>query len=47
MIKDANSKYEQTRSDRLLKVKLFEDKEATVIGHLKGTGRCADMMGAL
>ena len=33
MIKDPNSNYENKRSDKLLKVKKFEDAEATVIGH--------------
>lgn len=33
MIKDPNSKYENKRSDKLLKVKKFEDAEATVYGH--------------
>ena len=33
MIKDANSEYENKRSNFLLKVKKFEDAEATVIGH--------------
>lgn len=33
MIKDPNCKYENKRSDRLLKVKKFDDAEATVIGH--------------
>jgi DNA ligase-1 len=33
MIKDPLSKYENKRSDKLLKVKTFEDAEATVIGH--------------
>lgn len=33
MIKDPHCKYENRRSDRLLKVKIFEDAEATVIGH--------------
>jgi len=33
MIKDPNSKYEAKRSNFLLKVKLFEDTEATVTGH--------------
>lgn len=47
MIKDPNCKYEGKRSDRLLKVKKFDDAEATVIGHNKGTGRCADMCGAI
>jgi DNA ligase-1 len=47
MIKDPNSKYENKRSNFLLKVKKFEDAEATVIGHQKGTGRCSDMCGAI
>lgn len=47
MLKDPNSKYEQKRSDRLVKVKKFDDTEATVIGHQKGTGRCQNMCGAL
>jgi DNA ligase-1 len=47
MIKDPNSQYENKRSDFLLKVKKFEDAEATVIGHQRGTGRCIDMCGAL
>jgi DNA ligase-1 len=47
MLKDPSSKYEHKRSYSLLKVKRFEDAEATVIGHQKGTGRCSAMMGAL
>lgn len=47
MIKDPESLYEAKRSNLLLKVKQFEDTEATVIGHEKGTGRCAAMLGAL
>jgi len=47
MIKDPKSKYEGRRSNILLKVKRFEDTEAKVIGHNIGTGRCADMLGAL
>ena len=47
MIKDPKSKYEGTRSKSLLKVKVMLDAEATVIGKENGTGRCADMMGAL
>ena len=47
MLKDPNSAYEGRRSESLLKVKRFEDTEATVIGHLKGTGRCANMCGAI
>jgi ATP-dependent DNA ligase len=33
MIKDPESKYEGRRSDKLLKVKKFDDAEATVVGH--------------
>lgn len=47
MIKNPNSMYEGRRSDHLLKVKKFEDAEATVIGHQKGTGRCSGMCGAI
>ena len=47
MIKDPQSKYEGRRSDNLLKVKKFDDAEATVIGHEKGTGRCFNMCGAI
>ena len=47
MLKDPKSKYEGKRSHALLKVKRFEDTEATVIGHLQGTGRCSGMMGAI
>ena len=47
MLKDPSSKYEGRRSEKLLKVKRFEDAEATVIGHLEGTGRCQGMCGAI
>ena len=33
MLRDPESLYENKRSDKLLKVKKFEDAEATVIGH--------------
>jgi len=33
MLRDPKSLYERKRSDKLLKVKRFEDAEATVIGH--------------
>ena len=33
MIKDPASSYENRRSEKLLKVKKFDDAEATVIGH--------------
>lgn len=47
MLKDPESLYEGRRSLSLLKVKRFEDAEATVIAHNKGTGRCANMCGAI
>ena len=47
MIKDPKSKYEGTRSDKLLKVKQFEDAEATVYGHEPGKGRLSHLTGAL
>ena len=47
MLKDPESHYEGRRSLSLLKVKKFEDAEATVIAHNKGTGRCANMCGAI
>ena len=47
MLKNPKSKYEDRRSPELLKVKVFEDTEATVYGHEKGTGRCSQMLGAL
>jgi DNA ligase-1 len=47
MIRDPDSIYEGKRSDTLLKVKKFDDSEALVIGHNKGTGRCSGMLGAL
>ena len=47
MLKDPNSAYEGKRSHSLLKVKRFEDAEATVIGHLPGTGRLTGMCGAI
>jgi DNA ligase-1 len=47
IIKDPKSRYEGHRSYSMLKVKKFDDAEATVIGHEKGTGRCSQMLGAL
>ena len=47
MLKDPKRAYERRRSDFLLKVKKFEDSEAKVIGHFKGSGRCEDMCGAI
>jgi len=47
MIKNPRCSYENARSWSLLKVKKFEDAEATVTGHKNGSGRCADMLGAI
>ena len=47
MIKDSKSMYEGTRSDKLLKVKVFQDSEAKVLKHETGTGRCCNMMGKI
>jgi DNA ligase 1 len=47
MLKNKSSLYEGRRSYDLLKVKKFDDAEATVISHEKGTGRCSAMLGAL
>lgn len=40
MLRDPESTYELRRSDKLLKVKTFQDDEATVLAHEEGTGRC-------
>ena len=47
MLRDPDSKYENKRSKTLLKVKVMNDEEATVIGHEAGSGRCSGMLGAL
>lgn len=47
MLKDPHSQYEGKRSHKLLKVKRFEDAEATVTGHLEGTGRLRGTCGAI
>ena len=47
MIKDPDSAYERKRSNFLLKVKQFEDDEATVIGYEDGTGRLEGLTGAI
>ena len=47
MLKDPSSLYEGKRTKNLLKVKKFDDAEATVIGHLRGEGRCDTMTGAI
>lgn len=47
MLREPGSAYEPKRSASLLKVKTFEDAEATVIGHEPGTGRNSSGVGAL
>jgi DNA ligase-1 len=47
MLRDPQGRYEGRRSKTLLKVKTFEDDEATVLGHEEGSGRCQGMCGAL
>jgi DNA ligase-1 len=47
MLRDPESMYEKKRSFALLKVKKFEDAEATVIGHEAGKGRLTGLVGAL
>ena len=47
MIKDPKCQYEGRRSDKLLKVKVFQDSEAKVLKHETGTGRCWNMMGKI
>ena len=47
MLRQPGSTYERKRSATLLKVKTFQDAEATVIGYEGGTGRNASAVGAL
>lgn len=47
MLRLARSKYENKRSNNLLKVKNFFDEEAKVIGYRIGTGRLTGLMGAV
>jgi DNA ligase-1 len=47
MLRQPGSTYERKRSATLLKVKTFQDAEATVIGYECGTGRNASAVGAL
>lgn len=43
----SGSRYRAERNDDLLKLKLYEDAEARVIGYLPGKGKYAGMIGAL
>ena len=47
MLHRADAPYSTGRSDDLLKMKPFQDAEATVIGHLPGKGKYKGMLGAL
>ena len=47
MLHRADALYATGRSDTLLKMKLWHDAEATVIGHQPGRGKYAGMLGAL
>ena len=47
MLKNPKSTYERFRSFNLLKVKRFEDAEATVYDYQDGTGRLTGMCGAI
>jgi len=47
MLRKPGSAYVRGRSETLLKVKTFQDAEATVVAHLPGTGRHEGRLGAL
>ncbi len=47
MLRQPGSRYAAGRSSTLLKVKIFQDAEARVIGHQPGTGRHKGRLGAL
>ncbi len=47
MLHRGSSLYKAERNDDLLKLKLFDDAEATVVAHLAGKGKYAGMLGAL
>jgi DNA ligase-1 len=47
MLREPGSRYVNGRSTSLLKVKTFFDAEATVVGHLPGTGKHRGRLGAL
>lgn len=47
MLRHALSPYRPGRSEDLIKLKLFEDAEATVMAHLPGKGKYRGMTGAL
>ena len=47
MLRRPNSKYEQRRSDCLLKYKPIESDEAEIVGYQNGEGKYTGMLGAL
>jgi DNA ligase-1 len=47
MLRRSGSPYTAGRSPDILKVKSYEDREAVVIGHLPGSGRNLERLGAL
>jgi DNA ligase-1 len=47
MLHRADASWQPGRSDALLKLKLLDDAEAMVVGHVAGRGRHAGRMGAL
>ena len=47
MLHRGSSLYQAERNDDLLKLKLFDDAEATVVAHLAGRGKYTGMLGAL
>ncbi|MAD43416.1 MAG: DNA ligase [Oceanospirillaceae bacterium] len=47
MLKRADSLYQLSRSDDLLKVKITQDDEATVVGYVPGEGKYQGQMGAV
>lgn len=47
MLRRADAPYRAGRSDDLIKLKLFDDAEAVVVGHLPGKGKYQGMTGAL
>ena len=47
MLHRGSSLYQAVRNDDLLKLKLFDDAEASVVAHLAGKGKYAGKLGAL
>ncbi|GGY32675.1 ATP-dependent DNA ligase [Bacterioplanes sanyensis] len=47
MLRRADARYEASRSDAMLKLKIDQDDEARVVGHLPGNGKFSGMLGAL